>query len=61
MIEFNNSEFETNDRTELEILECTFNVTWNYYSVPYEDFLKSDDEAEFNKNLKRLKEELNWS
>lgn len=60
MIEFNADEFETEDRTELEILECTFGVIWNYYSISYDDFAKMDERGEFNKNLARLSEELCW-
>lgn len=60
MFEFDAASCETNIKTELEILECTFRVIWNYYSVAVDDFLKNDDEAEFNKNLKSLQAELNW-
>jgi hypothetical protein len=60
MFEFNAAEFETRDQTELEILECTFKVIWDHYSISYEVFKNMDDREEFNKNLTRLKEELAW-
>lgn len=44
---------------EREILENHFKVIWNCFSITIDEFGKRDERAEFEKNIARLREELN--
>lgn len=59
-IEFDAASVEAAERIELELLECTFRVIWNHYSIAVDTFFPLDDEPKFNQNLQRLNDELNW-
>jgi hypothetical protein len=57
-IEYKVSKSENEDNIEQEILECTFKIIWDYYSTIFDEYQKRNREDEFNKNLRRLREEL---
>jgi len=61
MFEFDEAHCEALERTELEMLRCTFTVIWNYYSTTVEAFSAVNPQSEFNKNLQRLRDELQWT
>lgn len=58
LIEYQILESGNKAQIEQEILDCTFKIIWDYYSVPYDSFKNCKKEEEFNKNLIRLREEL---
>lgn len=58
LIEYGISELETEDKTEQEIISCTFKIVWDHYSISYDEYESRKEEEEFDKNLDRLREEL---
>lgn len=49
------------DGIELEILDSSFKIIWEYYSITHDEFMRRDEKEEFDRNLARLREELGLS
>jgi hypothetical protein len=58
MLEYGRPAGESVNDSQLEILHSTFDIVWSHYSISYEDYKLDNREETFNKNLKRLREEL---
>lgn len=58
MLEFARTPPDSPQEYQLEIMHSTFNVVWDHYSISYEDYKLLNKEETFEKNLKRLREEL---
>ena len=58
-IQFDFSSTDSDTMIEKEILNSTFNVIWDSYSIDYENFSTQKQEVIFNKNLQLLLEEMN--
>ena len=52
------NKFETAEGTEKEILQSTFNVIWDSYSISLDEYQLTDEKAVFGRNLANLKSEL---
>jgi len=50
-----------NESVGAEILNATFEIVWNCYSIDLDEFSQRNEEDEFNKNLARIREELGCS
>lgn len=58
MLEYARTQTEAGSDSQLEILHSTFNIVWDHYSISIDDYKLGHKEEIFNKNLKRLQEEL---
>lgn len=61
LIEYRLGSHTEADKTEEELIRCTFDIIWNYYSITIEDYLTRVEpraKEEFEKNLARVREEL---
>jgi len=58
VIEYDVSKIDSGERVEHQVITATFEMIWNFYSVPWEEYLKRDEKVEFELNLARLRTEL---
>lgn len=61
VVEYEKAGPDGGDTIEKEILEDTFDIVWDSYSIAQEDYVKRNPAKEFEKNLSRLLEELGAS
>jgi hypothetical protein len=58
LIEYSRHELTAEGTIEHQILDSTFAIVWDSYSLPIDVYLKRNRQEEFQKNLIRLWEEL---
>jgi hypothetical protein len=58
VLEFDVSKVDGKEMVEHQVIAATFEIIWNFYSVPWEHYVTRDEKVEFELNLARLLEEL---
>ena len=58
VIEYEKAGRDGRDTIEEEVIEATFDIVWDSYSIRWEDYSKRDLSSELESNLSRLLEEL---
>jgi hypothetical protein len=58
VIEYDVSKTDAGEMVEHQVIAATFEMIWNFYSVPWDEYVLRDEKQEFELNLGRLLAEL---